>query len=77
MERGLHIQLGEAGAKTGAQLGDEQLEAAKRLRRLLATNKCGRVGLVVWHHKGSIDAWFRSKLDCQAKGSFHEIMVHQ
>lgn len=40
VERGLYIQLGEAGAKTEAQLGEVQLEAAKRLRHVLATNKC-------------------------------------
>lgn len=39
MERGLYIQLGEAGAKTEAQLGEQQLEAAKRLRHLLITNR--------------------------------------
>ena len=39
VERGLHIQLGQPGAKTEAQLGDQQLEAAKRLRHMLATNR--------------------------------------
>ena len=39
VERGLYIQLGEAGAKTEAQLGEQQLEAAKRLRHLLITNR--------------------------------------
>lgn len=39
VERGLYIQLGEAGAKTEAQLGEQQLEAAKRLRHLLVTNR--------------------------------------
>lgn len=39
VELGLHIQLGQAGAKTEAQLGDQQLGAAKRLRHLLITNR--------------------------------------
>lgn len=40
MERGLHLQLGDKDAKTESQLGGQQLEAAKRLRHLLDTNKC-------------------------------------
>ncbi|CAM9762055.1 unnamed protein product, partial [Ectocarpus sp. 8 AP-2014] len=39
VERGLHIQLGDTGAKTESQLGGQQLEAAKRLRHLLSTNR--------------------------------------
>lgn len=39
MERGLHLQLGDTDAKTESQLGGQQLEAAKRLRHLLVTNK--------------------------------------
>lgn len=48
VERGLYLQLGDADAKTESQLGGQQLEAAKRLRHLLATNRWGRVFL--WHH---------------------------
>lgn len=39
VEQGLHSQLGQPGAKTEAQLGDRQLESAKRLRHMLATNR--------------------------------------
>lgn len=39
VERGLHLQLGDTNAKTESQLGGQQLEAAKRLRHLLATNR--------------------------------------
>lgn len=42
VERGLHIQLGEVGAKTEAQLGALQLEAAKRLRHLLSGSRYAR-----------------------------------
>ncbi|CAM9262705.1 unnamed protein product [Ascophyllum nodosum] len=38
VQRGLHLQIGQPSAKTEAQLGDQQLEAAKRLRHLLSTN---------------------------------------
>lgn len=39
VERGLYLQLGDADAKTESQLGGKQLEAAKRLRQLLSTNR--------------------------------------
>lgn len=39
VERGLHLQLGDKDAKTESQLGGQQLEAAKRLRHLLVTNR--------------------------------------
>ncbi len=42
VERGLHLQLGDTNAKTESQLGEKQLEAAKRLRHLLATNRWER-----------------------------------
>lgn len=39
VERGLNLQLGDTGAATESQLGGQQLEAAKKLRNLLTTNR--------------------------------------
>lgn len=63
VERGLNIQLGQAGVKTEAQLGEEQLDAAKRLRTLLSTNKY--VSCVLW-----MDGYI-----CYLQGHFRSFLV--